>query len=119
MCGNPRRDRGATDHGSTSTCTSISIPDLRISSANGLGLEGVLDLTMHFGIHSRPITTGVLRFQKHRFELFGDTINTASRVESTSLPNRILLSSETAALLRNAGREDWTIPRRDKIIPNT
>ena len=100
MRGNPFRDRGATGHGSNSgsTCTSISFTDLLISSANGHGLE-VFDRTMRFGIHSGPITTGVLRFQKSRFELFGDTINTASRVESTYLPNRILLSSETAALL--------------------
>lgn len=73
------------------------------------------DLNMRFGINSGPVTAGILRGQKSRFELFGDTINTASRMESTSSPNCIQVSQETAELLRMEGMGSWLAPRQGLV----
>ena len=68
-------------------------------------------LSMRFGLHSGPIVGGVLRGQKSRFELFGDTINVASRMESTGEAGQIQVSAELAQLLRQSDREHWVTPR--------
>jgi class 3 adenylate cyclase len=73
------------------------------------------DLSMRFGLHSGPVTAGVLRGDKSRFQLFGDTVNTAARIETTGLRNRIHLSQETAALLKEAGKEHWIVAREDVV----
>lgn len=74
------------------------------------------DLDMRFGLHSGPVTAGVLRGERSRFQLFGDTMNTASRMESNGKPGMIQLSQETADLLAASGKTHWFTPRDDRII---
>jgi hypothetical protein len=85
------------------------------SLSDQLGPE-TLALAMRIGLHSGPVTAGVLRGEKARFQLFGDTVNTAARVESSGKNNRIHASSATANLLIQAGKGHWVEPREDKII---
>ena len=73
------------------------------------------DLDLRVGLHSGPVTAGVLRGERSRFQLFGDTMNTASRMESTGTPGRIQLSKDTADLLAEAGKADWTEAREGTI----
>ena len=70
---------------------------------------------MRIGLHSGPVTAGVLRGEKSRFQLFGDTVNTAARVESTGMRNRIHISEETANLLETASKGHWIKPREDLV----
>ncbi|KAG7339562.1 adenylate and guanylate cyclase catalytic domain containing protein [Nitzschia inconspicua] len=73
------------------------------------------NLALRVGLHSGPVVAGVLRGEKSRFQLFGDTMNTASRMESTGVPNKIQISQETATLLSSVGKEHWYTEREDKI----
>ena len=70
-----------------------------------------IDLKMRCGLHSEPITAGVLRVLQSRFEIFGNTVNTASRMESTGIPTRIQLSQATTDLIIKSGKESWVKPK--------
>eukprot|EP00980_Cylindrotheca_fusiformis_P016206 scaffold4815_cov107-Cylindrotheca_fusiformis.AAC.3 len=74
------------------------------------------DLDLRTGIHSGQVTAGVLRGQRSRFQLFGDTMNTTARMESSSERCRIQLSQVTADLLKEAGLTRWIIPRSTKMF---
>jgi hypothetical protein len=70
---------------------------------------------LRVGLHSGPVTAGVLMGEKSRFQLFGDTVNTASRMESTGERDKIQASQSTANLLIEAGKGAWIVPRSEKV----
>ncbi|MEB3830350.1 adenylate/guanylate cyclase domain-containing protein [Phormidium sp. CCY1219] len=56
--------------------------------------------SMRIGIHTGPTIAGVIGTHKFIYDLWGDTVNLASRMESHGLPGRIQVSGSTYKLLR-------------------
>jgi len=58
-------------------------------------------LALRIGLHSGPVVAGVIGTKKFSYDMWGDTVNTASRMESHGVPGAVHCSGATAALLQH------------------
>ncbi len=63
--------------------------------------SSALKWEMRAGIHSGPVVGGVIGSDKLSFDLWGDTVNLASRMETASMANKINVSAYTYELIKN------------------
>jgi class 3 adenylate cyclase len=82
--------------------------DKRNRDRNERGLAG---WELRVGIHTGPIVAGVVGKKKYAYDIWGDTVNVASRMESNGEPGKVNISSTTFDLIKS----DYQCLYRGKI----
>ena len=56
-------------------------------------------MSIRVGLHSGSVMAGVIGTRKFAYDVWGDTVNIAARVEAAGQPDRVLVSAATAKML--------------------
>jgi adenylate cyclase len=65
------------------------------------------DVRLRIGVNSGPVVAGVIGQRKFAYDLWGDAVNVASRMESHGIPGQVMVTEDTAKLL----------PERFAVVP--
>lgn len=63
--------------------------------------EGIVQFDMRIGIHTGPIVAGIVGVKKWQYDIWGDTVNVASRMETNSTEGRINISGTTYEIIKD------------------
>jgi class 3 adenylate cyclase len=72
--------------------------------------DGIAELRLRVGVHSGPVVGGVIGKRKFAFDIWGETVNLASRLESQGVPDRVHVSAATWRLVRDRFDAEWHGP---------
>ncbi|UFH52680.1 adenylate/guanylate cyclase domain-containing protein [Spirosoma sp. KNUC1025] len=75
--------------------------------------NGTPAFEMRIGIHSGPVVAGVVGVKKFQYDVWGDTVNTASRIESNGQPGKVNVSETVFNLLKD--NDSFSFDYRGKI----
>jgi adenylate cyclase len=68
---------------------------------------------MRVGIHTGPVVAGIVGVKKFQYDIWGDTVNTASRMENSGTVGKVNVSKSTFELLKDDPQ--FTFKNRGKI----
>lgn len=88
------------DHAVAVAEMALEISQALIAISRNTGIQ----LSMRIGINSGPVIAGVIGHSKFSYDLWGDTVNLASRMESLGIANEIQVSQSTYQLLQGKFR---------------
>ena len=83
------------DHAARAAAMALRMPDAVAEASRALGQ----DLRIRIGLHTGPVAAGIIGKDKFIYDVWGDTVNVASRMEALSEAGRVHVTAETLAAL--------------------
>lgn len=91
-----------------------NMANLALAMVTGIqqfSLDGTTPCNIRIGIHAGPVTAGVIGSKKISYDIWGDAVNTASRMESSSEAGKIQISEKFYELIK----DDYNCEYRGQI----
>jgi class 3 adenylate cyclase len=84
--------------------TALEIRDFVMAQHDQREEAGLVAFDMRVGVHSGPVVAGIVGVKKFQYDLWGDTVNIASRMETTGEPGKVNISESTYQLIKDDPR---------------
>lgn len=88
----------------------LEMQDFMLARAAARNPKGLPVFDMRVGIHTGPVVAGIVGVKKFQYDIWGDTVNTASRMESYGQEGKVNISTETYELVKD--EPDFTFVSR-------
>ena len=75
--------------------------------------QNLIAFDMRVGIHTGPVVAGIVGVKKFQYDIWGDTVNTASRMETNGEVNKVNISNDTYEMVKNNAQ--FTFESRGKV----
>lgn len=101
-CGLQTQDKGysmADENPTGNVVTLVKFAVAMMSALHELNKDAMQDFKLRGGISIGPVMAGVVGTVKPQYDIWGDTVNVASRMDSTGISGRIQVTKEVADLL--------------------